>query len=274
MVLDFQFDGEKLSDYGYMIGSFNGRTEDTVEVSVMDYTDIKSALSDVSHKVATSYPSNYTATVQIMKTNCDGDDDGRLSNDDVSMITKWLVRKEYKQFNWIYEDDTAEDIFYDVHCKISKITVGGDCYGLEVTFESNRPFGYTEIKRHIENNCPANYPIEVEIETEEEGWMYPDVIIKLRSVATNPIVIKNTLEPSRETRIDDCIAGEILTFHGGDLLQLTSSVSSHVLATDFNYVFPRLYNEYQMTWLNTFLVNAQCDITIQYRGIRKVGLGL
>ena len=266
MVTDFIFDGQSLSGFGYMLSSFNGVNDENIEVSTLEYTDIKSPLSDVSHKVATSYPNNYTKTIQISKSMCANNEDFILTNDDVSTLTKWLCRKEYKLFKWV-DDDDDDEIFYEVHCKVSKVLVFGICYGLEITIESNRPFGITREINYI-RELQANEDFEVTVYSDEEGYIYPNIEITLRQAGN--LTITNQIE-NRNTVIKNCINNEVLTIKGSDILQITSNNPNHFLATDFNYKFPRLYNEYRNT-VNTLSSNLPCSIKISYHGIRKVGL--
>ena len=272
MVTDFVFDGQTLSGFGYMIASFNGANDETAEVSMLDFTDISSPLSDVSNKVATSYPNNYTATIQIMKSpDCNGneDDDYHLTYDDISTISKWLCRKEYKWFKWI-DDDDDDDAYFEVHCKVGKVITAGTCYGLELTFESNRPFAVSSEKVTTTTLSNANGSFTVEMYSDEEGWIYPDIELTLAQGGT--LNVSNSQEAGRVSTIKNCTSGEKITFHG-DVLQASSTVVSHVLATDYNYVFPRLYNEYG-SYTNVITVNLPCSVTLKYRGIRKVGLGI
>lgn len=266
MVTDFIFDGQSLSGFGYMLSSFNSVEDENIEVSSLEFTEIKSPLSDISHKVATSYPSNYTKTIQISKSECENIENPILTNDDVSTITKWLCRKDYKLFKWV-DDEDDDEIFYEVYCKVSKILIFGVCYGLEITITTNRPFGFSREINYIRNLEP-NEDFEVTVYSDEEGYIYPDIEITVGQAGN--LTLTNQIE-NRNTVVNNCIQNEILTFEGSDILQISSDNSNHFLATDFNYKFPRLYNEYRNS-INTLSCNLPCSIKISYRGIRKVGL--
>lgn len=260
------FDGQTLSGFGYMLSSFNGVSDETIEVSNLEYTDIKSPLSDISHKAATSYANNYTKTIQISKSECESNENPILTNDDISTLTKWLCRKEYKLFKWI-DDEDDDEIFYEVHCKVSKVLLSGICYGLEIILESNRPFGITKDIQYI-RNLDANEEFEITVYSDEEGYVYPDIEIEIGEPGN--FILTNQAE-NRRTVVNNCIAGETLTFDGKDTLQITSSNENHFLAADFNYKYPRLFNEYRNS-VNTLSCNLPCVIKMKYKGIRKVGL--
>lgn len=289
MVTDFSFDGTTLSDKGYMLCDFSGNTEETIEVSMMDYAEIKAPLSDKSHKVATSYPNNYTRTLQICKIDCSGQDPNlTLSNSDISAITRWLCRKEYKWFHWIY-DTEAENydlIEYLVHCKVSKIVFGGECHGLEITLVTNAPYGFG-----AENTVSKNVSIGGSITIgpdigliDEECFIYPymEVYFKRAGNWTFTNTTSWTGQPpfpdkNRKTVINNVSQYETIVIAGGDVLQIEAYDSSGEtmhpnLYRDFNFVFPRICCTYT-TGNNSFKsegVNVR--ITYKYRPIRKVGL--
>ena len=257
--MSFIFDGQSLSDFGY-IEYAEGLKTDNVVVSSMEYDTIKGALSDVSLKVGHNYESNYSTTLQILKDYCIfPEDDLTLSDDDISTITRWLVRKQYKWFR--YE---GKDVWYKVHNKIDKIYLGEDVIGLSITITANAPYGFTD---EISNSWSGR-EIKLKVISDEEGYIYPNMVIVPSE--SGDLVLTNT-RTGDVTRINRVNAGEVITIYGENLLQITSDNESHDIATDFNFVFPRFYNEYNDS-INTFTTNLNCDIQIDYRGIRKVGL--
>ncbi len=266
MVVDFMFDGQLLSHFGYMMCSFDQSVDENIVVSEMDYTDISSPLSDVSHKVATSYSNNYQRTIQICKNICDNQEDDELTNDDISELAKWLCRKDYKWFKWV-DDEDDDEIFYEVRCTLSKVLLHGVCRGVEITIQSNRPFAVTKPITSI-YSLEADSSFKINCFSEEEGYIYPDMTITMRGGGNFELTNVNE---NRTTAIDNCIADEVITIDGSDILQITSSNSSHSLAKDYNYKFPRLVNEYRNS-VNTFSCTLPCIIALTYRGIRKVGL--
>lgn len=145
MNIDFIFDGEKLSDYGYMICSFDSVGLETSTISEINFTEIKSPLSDISHKVATGYESNLSRTIQIMKMNCDDTNNYDNDNKDISTLTKWLCRKDYKWFQWI-KDGVVEEIYYEVRINLKQIKLSDSSIGFELDIISNRPYGLSEEK--------------------------------------------------------------------------------------------------------------------------------
>lgn len=265
MIQDFLFDGQTLSGFGYMICSFDSSGSNSTEfVSNMSYTEIKSPLSNISHKVSASYENNLSRTIQICKKNCN-DSDYNITNDELSELSRWLCRQDYKWFKWI-DDEDDDEIFYQVHITLKKIEIHDNKVGFELDIISNRPYGMTnEIKENYNN---ADYsPIRLDVYSDEEGYIYPDLIIKIKE--NGNLKITNTYE-NRITQINNCEAGEIITIIGNDVRQIMSN-SEHDLSFDFNYIFPRLCSMYNQS-NNEIIINLNCDIEIKYRGVRKVGI--
>lgn len=177
MITDFIFDGQRLSDFGYIICDFNSSTGiETFTVSGISFTDIKSPLSNISHNVATSYDENLSRTIQIMKSPCDNENID-ITNDDISEMTRWLCRKEYKMFKWIDNKDDDE-IFYEAQIKLQKVTLAGGNVGFELNITSNRPYGFT---KDIKINYSKPFPLTTYecVENKYEKGTKNDVLLSL-----------------------------------------------------------------------------------------------
>ena len=266
MKTDFIFDGQRLSDFGYIIVDFNSSAGVTTSnVSKMSYTDVKAPLSHKSHNVSTTYDENLSKQIQIMKNHC-MNDNIEITNDDLSQLTRWLCRVDYKQFKWIDEKDDDE-IFYNVKIDMSKIELG-DAVGFELNITSDKPFGTTRQMTNIMDftNTTEN---RINVYSDDEGIIYPDVIITVKEDGDLKLI--NDREASRSTYIANCKTNEVITIIGGDTLQITSSLESRDFSNTFNYKCPRLVTKYR-DYYNTFTCNLKCTMEIKYRGIRKVGI--
>lgn len=260
---DFMFDGLMLSDLGYIIVHDGVLDEDGV-VSGMTYTTVKSAKSDINHKVATPYEDTYHVDITIMKNPC-SDDNLDLTNYDISEMSKWLCRKEYKWFRWV--DDIGQDeIWFEVQITMDKKKLGDSVIGLVLHVNANRPYGLTREYTHEWVGGLSDTTLYVH--SDEEGYIYPDMEITVKGGGT--VEITNKYE-NRTMKIDNCINGEVITIHGGDLLQITSSNEEHDLSNDFNYNFFRLCNHWGEA-KNEIEVSQNCNVIFKYRGMRKVGL--
>ena len=263
--MDFVFDGEKLSDHGFIICEIDGQSNESEIVSQLNYNTIKAPLSNTTRKISSSYDTNLNKNIKICKNPC-YDDDLYIDAETVSEMVKWLCRDNYKSFKWVYDkrnDNKMDEIIYYVKFDINKIILNGKCIGLELAIESNRPYGLTkEISLNIHGN---EFDITV-FSDDYSKYIYPDITITLLS--SGDLSIINTYDNS-ETTIKNCSDNEVI-YLSGDILQISSNINRN-FSEDFNYVFPHLCNDYHNS-TNHFSINIPCDIKISYRGIRKVGL--
>lgn len=259
MVNDFIFDGRSLSSFGYIMFS---NSDDTQNVSNMEMDTIKGARNDKAYSVGYKYGENYSATYSIMKNTCLNPEDEYLSDDDVSELTRWLCRKQYKWFKFI-DDEADDEIWYKAMWTVSKEYAGDKIIGLDITIHTNAPYGFS--KEIINTYTEPSFMVS--IDSDEEGYIYPDVTIRVLSGGT--LELTNTTE-DRTTRLTNCVAGETIKLFGYEKQQIWSSVD-HDFVNEYNYKFPRLCSEYA-NYRNEFTVNLDCEIVMKYREIRKVGL--
>lgn len=104
-------------------------------------------------------------------------------------------------------------------------------------------------------------------ESDDIGYIYPDIQIKCLS--SGDLKITNSIE-NRTTIIKNCSTNEVISVD--ENLNISTSLSSHKLYNDFNFVFFRIANSYENNQ-NIISVNIPCEITIKYYPVAK-GVGL
>lgn len=269
MVDDFIFDGVSLSDFGYIC--LLSDESETIEVSNMGFSTIKGARTDDSQQTSYSYGDNYSTTFTIIKNPCAYNEENQfLTRDEISELTRWLARKEYKWFRFIDTEDNDE-IWYKAQFNIDKEYAGDNVYGLTLTLNTNAPFGYSNILQTIYENFDSSEDKAVIVSSDDEGYIYPDVTITVLQAGNVKLVND---EEHRHTTILNCIQNEVITIKGAGVNQISSTNQNHNFAEDFNYNFPRLVKEYGND-RNIFSIpntGTPINIKFEYRGIRKVGL--
>lgn len=265
MITDFIFDGRTLSSFGYILIFEN--EEDTIDVSNISFVEIKGARNDRSYRAGYKYDNNYSATYTIIKNPCDNSDDLDMSDEDISELTRWLCRKQYKWFSFIDPDNNQ--VWYKGYFTVQKKEIGDSLVGLAITLHTNAPYGFSgEIISTYLCNDDNNRQFQLMINSDEEGYIYPDIEIKL--LEGGAFRLRNATE-DRTTVLLNCKEGEIIKLYGYDLQQIESDNEDHDYIYDFNYKFPRLHNLYTINE-NIWECSLNCEITFKYREIRKVGL--
>ena len=262
--MDFIFDGIALSDFGYIV-VYDGKQSENAVVSNMAYNTIKPALYDISRKVSHNYESNLTTTFIVIKNPCIYNDNLDMTNDEISELTKWLVRKQYKLFRYINDEDITDEVWFKVQNTVEKVVEGDSVIGLSVTVNANAPYGFT--KEVVDKWTGTTR--EIIVHSDEEGYIYPDIIL-YPTLSNGNLIITNQYE-NRRTIIKNVKKDEVITMYGNGLNQIASSDTTHELSQDFNYNFLRLCNKYK-NYKNVITTNLQCNVELRYRGIRKVGL--
>lgn len=265
---DFEFDGKRLSDFGYVIASFDdsgdGAAMSGANISLSTSSSLGNERFDLFN---VTYNEPYTITFTIMKDPCiSGDqEDMYLSPIEVSALQRWLCRKNhYCKFK--IDQDEYENIYWMGTFTSQQYVMNGHIIGLELTFTADSPYGHID-KINLDYTVSANGNFVVVDASEEEGYIYPNLVIKLNSAGN--LTITNSRD-TKITRINNCTANETITIDGEHLI-IKTSVSGHDLGKDFNYIFPRIINTVEDV-TNTFNSNLACSVKMTYAPAIKTGI--
>lgn len=261
---DFEYDGVRLSDKGFVICNFDSKDVETISNGSQITFNTVSSMNGMKHELTSSgYEDYLTATFQICKNLCDGSDTEEISLDELRDIMRWLNRKGFHKFKLL--DDEYSGIYFEASFNVSKIEVNGTVYGFELEASTNRPFGVLE---PVVMNFEIKKPNEIKTffsKSDEEGCIYPNMEITIESDGDFEIYSKTE---DRTMRIENCVAGEVITT---DYPLITSSVESHKIQNDFNWVFYRVSTTFKDR-LNEFSTSLPCSIKITYSPIAKVAI--
>ena len=280
MFTDFEFDGERASDYGLMVGSFESNGVETVSSGAdLSFSQIKASGSSQFNLYEAQYEAPYTTTFQVVKNPCayNSQDDMYFSTTEISSIQRWLCRK-YRYYKFKINDENYRDIYWKGTFSSKQITLNGQVVGLELTLNTDAPYAYLdEIIIEIDCSRATNeQPISFNIYdvSDEEGYIYPNVKITMLEDVTDEkgLRLENESMSNKITVIKNCVSGEVINIDGQhQIITTTSALQSRQLSKNFNYLFPRIVNTYKEN-KNTFTCNRKCMITISYSPIRKVGI--
>ena len=302
LLVDFVYDGLRLSDFGCMVGSAVTGNNDSVEMgSVIKLETNVNHGSYVSEIINADYPDVYSVTFDIFRTPCGKGFKDHFEDKEITWFMRWLNRKDYHKFIPIYDNpkDFYRMFYMGTFTECKAISIQGQVYGFTLTFTSNSPFGYLDYKPNTFNvvkdgstfNVVDPYSgtsttytggiLTIFDESEELGFVYPKSFkITLSSSLGdgNKLVIWNAFDKdannrnTRYTEVRNCKANETITFDCIHKIISSNKEDMHTkFYNDFNYVFPRLNNEFYDR-KNQFYINQNCTVTIEYNPIRKVGV--
>lgn len=267
--IDFEYDGQYLSDYGFIICKFETSSGATIADAGSKITFEKVARNRGKQfsLVNTKYEECVTTSFDICKNPdiYDDYDDRLISNDEYRDLMRWLNRREYLKFQVFDEDDNIRDTcYYNVSFNVEKIKIADRLFGLRLTLESDKPFGYGQEQSVTWEFSDITVSKILSDMSDEIGYVYPDMRIYCN--ADGDLSIYNELENCTMT-IKNCQIGEVITVKGKEQI-ITSSYASHDIVNDFNFEFFKIGNTIDNR-NNRISVSALCTITITYSPVIK-----
>lgn len=256
---DFLFDGQRASDFGLMICSFNGEFE-TVSGGDIEYNVIKTPNRDKFTFYGAQLNSAIMWNFSICKNPCKNDD-LYFDQYEESMIAKWLVKTD--GFKWFqFDQEEYEDIFYNVYINMAPQQVNGRTVGFNLSVTSDCAYGFTDIiiKRFTIN---SSTPFKLNIHSDINTYILPYVKIingKGNFYISNDsdILQNNTVGKAMEFKN---VSKEIVIDSDTDIILGLSN------SNNFNWYFLRLVDGINIITTNS---NTDIKIEIQYREPRFV----
>ena len=261
--IDFTYDGASLSSKGYMICQFDGGADTISNGAEITFSEVPLQHGIKKTIAGVSYDTVITSTFSICKDFCNiNTDDIYLSVEDVRALARWLQRKEYLPF--VLLCDGYDEITYYGSFGIEQVRSGSNIIGLNLTLTTNSPFGWQEEVTKTVSNIKSFYIDDV---SDEIGFLYPRFVITCNEAGD--LTISNNRDSGNVARINGCSQSEVITI--GHPIITTTLSSTHNIANDFNFIFPRIGNTYT-TKRNTYTLSLYCDVAATYRPLAKIGV--
>lgn len=261
---DFEFAGEKLSDYGFMVCSYDGGSD--FETMTMGGDLVFTTVSEYNGKhwllVNAGYEEALTATFYICPNPCVYGDRYRITDDVHRWVMRWLNRPTFEVFRPLRRDNA---VFYNGSFVVKAQLYNGRHIGYELTLQTDRPFGYGETEE-FEFEADEETTFKMLDSSDEIGDIYPHMEVTCDEAGD--LVITNSMDENYSTIITGCEAGETIVF---DHPLITTDATAHKLPQCFNYDFPRISNTYDEN-TNIFTFSIPCSVKMSYNPIRKVGI--
>ena len=260
---DFEYDGENLSNKGFIICKFGRQGIQTVSNgSYITFNTITTERGQKHEMTSAEYEECLSTTIQICKHPCIGDVE-EVSLLEIRDIMRWLNRKQFNKFKILSPE--YMDIYWECTFNVSKIEIEGKVYGFELEVVTNRPFALKEAVEISITNVEDNGKKVVSNLSDEIGCLYPKMEITINK--SGDFEIYNALE-DRTMLIKNCTEGEIIKIN---YPMIETSLSSHKIQNDFNWNFFRLANTYSEK-RNELLISIPCTIKMKYNPIVKLSI--
>lgn len=262
--IDFEFDGLNLSDFGFIICSFNSDrgTEIVSAGSKVEFEKISHNKGKHYGISSTQYNECITSTFDICKNPDLFSYSGlEITDREYRDVMRWLNRRELKQLHFYLNE---KSYYFNASFNVETIKVADRLVGFRLTMETDMPFAYGDeeiVKLKFTDTIKRRTLYDV---SDEIGYLYPS--IKITCKASGNLVISNDAG-NCEVVVKNCTNGEVITIDGESKI-ITSSLSSHKLYNDFNFTFFRIGNDL-MNMENHITSSIACDVEIRYMPIVK-----
>jgi hypothetical protein len=158
--IDFEYAGKRLSDFGYITCKFGGSSDLTdVEIGCdITFSTVKNNHSSIHYNTSSSYENVYTTSLEIMKNPCNKNQDEFYHiNEEISMLTSWLNRREYHKFKPLTDNGDFNSVHYYGSFNVKEKIINDKVVGFVLLFTGNAPYGFGEqIKNEVDMDCNVN----------------------------------------------------------------------------------------------------------------------
>lgn len=258
---NFEYDGRLLSDFGFIICEFNGSGDMEIKETGYNITfnKVERNRGRVNGLAGTRYDDCVRCSFQICK-NPEEYEDPEISNDEYRNLARWLNRHEFHRFRMLCDENGFDrtPCWFNASFNVEKIYVGDRLCGLQLTAETDAPYGYGETFDGTWT-VGAGEAIRVLDISDDSGFTRPDLTITCRAAGT--MKLSNPMCDS-EMIIKNCTNGEVIHVNGSTQI-VTTSMPSHKIYNDFNFDFLKIGNVYGNR-LNTITSTLPCTIRISY----------
>ena len=190
---------------------------------------------------------------------------------EVRAVLKWLTSKSTPSYAYFYEDIYSEIAKFCAlggwtNIQLHKIT-NSRVVGITAVFEATTPYALSDINTY-RRTITEPTTFVVSCDNDDTSYIYPRVTVKHNGTS---VEIKNTTT-NTITAIRNSITGETVTIDGANKL-IYSSRTNRTFGTDFGT--DDIHN--QWVWLpladgdNIITVTGNCELTLEYREVRKIG---
>ena len=270
-MIDFEYDGNFLSDFGFIVCYFDYSSGVNVvnPGSQITFNKVTLRKGRRYNLADTQYDECIAATFDI----CKNPDiyqgrDAIISVDEYRDMVRWLNRHQFLKFRNAIEycDDIPEvtTCYYNASFNVEKLEIAGDLVGLRLNMETDSPFGYGEQIVETLKFTSGHLSQSFMDVSDDVGSMYPDMIITCGEAGNLTLV--NSME-SGTMALYNLTLNEVITIQGEPHI-ISSSLSTHNICNDFNYRFLKIGNKYNDR-VNTITASKPCEVKIIYNPVIK-----
>lgn len=262
---DFIYDGQSLSDLGFIICEFDGSSSvDVYEAGVpIAFKTVARRKGRRYSLVDLKYENALEISFDICRDPCvSGEDNMEIDDMDYLAICRWLLRNEYHDLMFINEKHSIPRYYRGIF-NISKLMVDDLLIGLRLVVTTDKPYAYGD-PIIFNKTFAANDTWNFQDNSVLVGNVTPSLTITC--VDNGALTLSNDLTDT-QMQIKNCSSGEVITVDGENFI-ISSSIASHDIWDDFNYEFLTIGNTKNNT-RNNISSSLACEVILQYSPVIK-----
>lgn len=256
----------KLSDYGFMLASFDANSSDDEEDLGMDYETMEEYIghNPVPVYLGSTYSNKLRPQVTIVKDHCNNSSAYFSEHECREVLRQLTGFRGYKTMQ-IYYYEFDELLYFNVRTvNASYKKIGSKVVAIMLQMECDSQFAWSKDFVNVYNATPSNPIMFCNSSDDLNHYLFPKVTIT-SNASISSLEIKNISANHWTTKINHISANEIITMDSKNEI-LTSSIPGRNVLNDFNMHFIRM-----IAGQNNIEVNSDVTITFEFRVPRKVG---
>lgn len=263
---DFCYDGQYLSDYGFIIGTISD--DDVItesNISQIVFNKMPRELGRKHTLTSTQYSETIFCEFQIFK-NPDENESMIISNDEYRDLIHWLNRMDFHEMYFIDLEQGAETHYCNASFNIDKIMYNNNLIGLALEMETDSPLFRGQTVSYKWTATEHSLAFLLQDINDNVGYCYPDIEITANRAGNLEIYNDATNET---TVIKNLSIDETIKIHGDtNIIETDNADHKKTLCNDFNFVFPKISNSIKSR-NNKFSFSLPCTVKISYAPILK-----
>ena len=256
--IDFIYNGQSLSNYGFIIGSFGD--DGTVTPGGISYTTTNTSNNDRKYFSSVKHDSTIIFEFYIVKYDCKNRQIDPIDRYEDSAIHRWLERED--GFHELYFlQDGFENIYYNAYITTTPVIIAGRTYGYKLVATTDNVYAY-DFNCEYEFDINANEEYILFTSSDKCGYIYPKIEITPLESGNLSLTIKEDNE--QNSSVFNNVTENITIKLDSEL-----GIVENIDTDNFNWIFPRLIQGYEDT-INTIITTLPCHIKVNYIPRTKV----
>jgi hypothetical protein len=253
--LDFSFDGQFSGLYNLKIASIGGRNqENTAYGPSYNILEERVRGRDVPFFFGVEASSNLSFDITFIHVS-----DGQrkdLDKREVMILSKWLIKKEYKKFR-IFDEEYGRATYYVIFSNPKRVELGNMTFGLQVTATLNAPYGFLEEEFSISTGASTTQRIIIPNSSLDDSVPFEIYFTRTQGTTSLSWSVTN-LKGTKTCTLANIQAGEQI-YYNSDMRILSSNIFSRFSGFNFEWL------AFLANQQNTLSLTGQGNYVVKYR---------